>query len=176
MGKYDELKKLAEAAAGNWEDSLLHEYSECELYIENASPAVVLALIADNEALRNDHDKQWRLAQSGIHNTEAVLAENAKLRAENDRLRQIISDSATACGAAMSPECTAEFMGHLPEEIAGVLRQLRAELERVRADAERYRGVRRVANTQGYTDAQFDAQTDERIARFGAEMGKGADE
>ncbi len=38
------------------------------------------------------------------------------------------------------------------------------------ADAERYRGVRRVANRQGYTDAQFDQQTDDRVARFDAEQ------
>ncbi|SER37790.1 MULTISPECIES: DNA-directed RNA polymerase subunit alpha C-terminal domain-containing protein [Pseudomonas] len=45
---------------------------------------------------------------------------------------------------------------------------LKAELDQYRANAERYRGVRRIANTQGYSDADFDAQTDQRIAAFEA--------
>ncbi|SEJ52938.1 hypothetical protein SAMN04244572_04353 [Azotobacter beijerinckii] len=57
---------------------------------------------------------------------QVAEAERDQLKAEIEALRQIISDSATACGAAMSPECTVEFMGHLPAEIASVLRQFRA--------------------------------------------------
>lgn len=48
------------------------------------------------------------------------------------------------------------------------------ELESLRKDAERYRGVRRVANKQGFTDEQFDAQTDERIFRFDAALKEAA--
>lgn len=46
------------------------------------------------------------------------------------------------------------------------------EREEFRKDAERYRGVRRVANRQGFTDEQFDQQTDTRIASFDAAMAK----
>jgi hypothetical protein len=43
----------------------------------------------------------------------------SELRKENDRLRQIISDCATALGngAAMLPTATVDFMGCLPDEI-----------------------------------------------------------
>jgi hypothetical protein len=42
--------------------------------------------------------------------------------------------------------------------------QLSREVESLRRDAERYRGVRRIANKQGYTDEQFDQQTDARLS------------
>lgn len=47
---------------------------------------------------------------------------------------------------------------------------LRAEVEQLRKDAERYRGVRRVAAAQGYTEERFDEQTDRKIARLDAAM------
>jgi hypothetical protein len=50
--------------------------------------------------------------------------------------------------------------------------QLKVESEALRKDAERYRGVRRVANRQGFTDEQFDQQTDSRIANFDEAMAK----
>lgn len=50
--------------------------------------------------------------------------------------------------------------------------QLKAENEALRKDAERYRGVRRVANRQGFTNEQFDQQTDYRVASFDAAMSK----
>lgn len=40
------------------------------------------------------------------------------VEAENAKLRQIISECATACGAAVSVECSIEFMALLPGEIA----------------------------------------------------------
>ncbi|TFF34901.1 hypothetical protein [Pseudomonas sp. RIT623] len=55
-----------------------------------------------------------------------------KLSAENEALRKIISESATACGAAVSVECSIEFMSMLPAEIGSVV-------EGMRKDAERYR-------------------------------------
>ncbi|WP_462402260.1 hypothetical protein [Pseudomonas sp. Marseille-QA0332] len=58
-----------------------------------------------------------------------------RLKAENEALRRIISESATACGAAVSVECSLEFMQHLPGEIALVIGALRK-------DAERYRWLR----------------------------------
>ena len=48
--------------------------------------------------------------------------------AEIEALRQIISDSATSCGAAVSVECTLDFMKHLPVEIFSVISKLRNAL------------------------------------------------
>lgn len=58
-----------------------------------------------------------------------------RLAAENEALRKIISESATACGAAVSVECSIEFMSMLPAEIGSVV-------EGARKDAERYRWLR----------------------------------
>nr|WP_298117383.1 hypothetical protein [uncultured Pseudomonas sp.] len=50
---------------------------------------------------------------------------------------------------------------------------LRAKFDSLQIDADRYRGVRRVANAQGYSDEKFDSKTDQRIARFAATQPKG---
>lgn len=54
--------------------------------------------------------------------------ERDQLKAENEALRKIISDSATSCGAAVSVECTLDFMKHLPVEIFTVISKLRNAL------------------------------------------------
>ncbi|MCK9802112.1 hypothetical protein M1B34_31745 [Pseudomonas sp. MAFF 302030] len=90
------------------------------------------------------------------------------------------------CGEwKQSTEALGEFLGEKTvEEVALELLaenaqlknqeiELKAEVEALRDDAERYRGVRRVANQQGYSDEQFDQQTDTRVARFDDDMGKG---
>ena len=59
---------------------------------------------------------------------EAYERVNAELKAEVEALRQIISDSATSCGAAVSVECTLDFMKHLPVEIFSVISKLRNAL------------------------------------------------
>lgn len=59
---------------------------------------------------------------------EAYERVNAELKAEVGALRQIISDSATSCGAAVSVECTLDFMKHLPVEIFSVISKLRNAL------------------------------------------------
>lgn len=59
---------------------------------------------------------------------EAYERVNAELKAEVEGLRQIISDSATSCGAAVSVECTLDFMKHLPVEIFSVISKLRNAL------------------------------------------------
>ena len=53
-----------------------------------------------------------------------------------------------------------------------VRNRLIKENEELRKDAERYRGVRRVSNRQGFTDEQFDQQTDSRVASFDEAMAK----
>ncbi|MCP3750759.1 hypothetical protein [Pseudomonas sp. SBB6] len=60
------------------------------------------------------------------------------------------------------------------KRLAFALNDARAEAAALRKDAERYRGVRRVANRQGFTDAQFDQQTDTRVESFDAVMAKEA--
>ncbi|PIA74284.1 hypothetical protein CDR19_04260 [Ectopseudomonas toyotomiensis] len=48
-------------------------------------------------------------------------------------LRMVISDCATACGAAVSPDCTLTFMQQLPGEIAAVIGRL--QLDKARLDS-----------------------------------------
>lgn len=59
--------------------------------------------------------------------SKTVAEERDQLKAENEALRKIISESATACGAAVSVECSLEFMAMLPGEIASVIGKLRQE-------------------------------------------------
>ncbi len=59
----------------------------------------------------------------------ALLDEIDRLKAENEALRKIISECATACGAGCAPECTLEFMSMLPGEISSVVsRRAAAEI------------------------------------------------
>jgi hypothetical protein len=53
--------------------------------------------------------------------TERQGAQSVQIQA----LRKIISESATACGAAVSVECSLSFMAELPTEIASVIGALR---------------------------------------------------
>lgn len=100
-----------------------------------------LRTLANSNAKMAHH---WR-QQSGIEMRETLLvnAENVnaertineqltyslldaedkadRLKAENEALRQIVSECATACGAGCSPECTLDFMSMLPDEIASVV-------------------------------------------------------
>lgn len=66
---------------------------------------------------------------------ENCAAQRDQLKRDNEALRKIISESATACGAAVSVECSLEFMGHLPGEISAVVGGLRK-------DAKRYQWLR----------------------------------
>lgn len=118
MTDHAELRRLAEAATpGEWrtgdgDDSLPDcvlsgEFVVCEHaggdvdYIAAANPKTVLAL----------------------------LDEIDRLKAENEALRKIISECATACGAGCAPECTLEFMSMLPGEISSVVsRRAAAEI------------------------------------------------
>ena len=68
-------------------------------------------------------------------------------------------------------EALQDFLGE--KTVEEVALELLAENEALRMDAERYRGVRRAANRQGFSDEQFDQQTDSRVANIHAAMGKG---
>lgn len=97
-------------------------------FISAANPETVLGLLAEIERL--DKDSEDNRAER-----EIVCANYDKLKADNESLRKIISDAATACGASVSVECTPEFMANLPAEISVVVGGLRK-------DAERYRWLR----------------------------------
>lgn len=79
--------------------------------------------------------------------SDSFRAERDQLKAENEALRKVISQSAASCGAAVSVECTLEFMSILPAEIDSVLAALRK-------DAERYRWLRQ--SGQCDWDASFE--------------------
>lgn len=98
----------------------------------------VVAMANTQESAAKARDMHPDYMSASCQDVMRAVDSEMALRAENEALRQIISDSATACGATTSTECTIEFMGHLPAEIAGVLRQLRAELERVKAQNENF--------------------------------------
>ncbi|CAB5577502.1 Uncharacterised protein [Pseudomonas putida] len=87
----------------------------------------------------------------------ALLAEIDQLKAENEAMRKIISESSAACGAAVSVECSLEFMANLPSEIGAVLAALRK-------DAERYRYMRR-AWAPHLSQDEADAQTDAAMVK-----------
>lgn len=121
MSDFSELKKLAEAATG---------FSDVSL-----APDVLLELIADYERVTNNRD-MWK-GQCERQSEMLRLTHEADklLKAECEGLRKIISDSAAACGAAVSVECSLEFMAMLPSEIGSVVGGLRK-------DARRYRFLR----------------------------------
>ena len=80
-----------------------------------------------------DYWKAEHLAgNSRLHEVAVACAtaeqERDQLKAENEALRKIISDSATSCGAAVSVECSLDFMAHLPVEIFSVISKLRNAL------------------------------------------------
>lgn len=66
-----------------------------------------------------------------------LLSECSRHRAENETLRQIVSDVCTALGngAVCAPDCSLAFMGHVPEEVRLVVQGLRSRAEA--AEAER---------------------------------------
>ena len=89
-----------------------------------------------DEAASKYIDEHWRQQRDRLRaeiaglktGYEAYERVNAELKAEVGALRQIISDSATSCGAAVSVECTLDFMKHLPVEIFSVISKLRNAL------------------------------------------------
>ncbi|MBD1589760.1 hypothetical protein [Pseudomonas typographi] len=138
---YAELKRLAErvlAIESTQDEPIQVAWDEFE---SAANPTVILALIAENERLQSFkaayfewQDKtQWvqdrsQVHECGMHRADALKGRIDQLKAEVEALRKIISESATACGAAVSVECSLEFMQHLPGEIASVLGGLRNQL------------------------------------------------
>ena len=108
---------------------------------------------AERDQLKAQVERLKAENQSEVGACLLSVAENKKLQAENEALRGL-------------------YQMHKATETRE-MRCLKTENEALRKDAERYRGVRRVANRQGFTDEQFDQQTDTRTAKFDAAMGKG---
>ncbi|WP_017903581.1 hypothetical protein [Pseudomonas asplenii] len=113
------------------------------------------------------------------HGPEVVMAEAYdQLKVENEALRAMAGEIYQVLGSLDAPENALDQVSaaanglRLPHKT--VLPFLPDEHEALRKDAERYRGVRRAANRQGFTDEQFDQQTDTRIASFDAAMAKEA--
>ncbi|MFU2841873.1 hypothetical protein ACM7N6_28840 [Pseudomonas aeruginosa] len=102
-------------------------------FIAAANPQAILKLIAEVERLRGqvDHLINQHMPREPIPDmpgwTRVIDAD--RLKAENEALRKIISECATACGAGCAPECTLEFMSMLPGEISSVVsRRAAAEI------------------------------------------------
>lgn len=136
MADYSELKRLAKAATpGPWsteanelywlEDGytkhLMETFDGSDIcheaehpanlkFIAAANPAVVLALITENEKLAEDYDKAWRHDLNGKNNVEAMVGELAGAQA-------------------------------MLETAYSERDQLKAEVEALRRDAERYRWI-----------------------------------
>ncbi|GLF57971.1 hypothetical protein VNPA152081_18270 [Pseudomonas aeruginosa] len=123
MSDHAELRRLAKAATpGPWE-------YQAPLKIL-AADRTSIALIALSHANYREDEANSRLIAAA--NPKAILAlldEIDRLKAENEALRKIISECATACGAGCAPECTLEFMSMLPGEISSVVsRRAAAEI------------------------------------------------
>lgn len=113
-------------------------------WLDNIAAAIRVGL---PKSLRQDLGRTYAEIQSSIQHGGGrnLLAEIERLTEENSLFRQCTS----SVNAAVALENDA-----------------------LRQDAERYRGVRRVANRQGFTDEQFDQQTDARLANFEKAMAK----
>ncbi len=116
----------------------------------------VLALLA--EISRIEIDAVYVMA--GSRTMPEVIDQ---LKAENEALRKIISESSAACGAAVSVECSLEFMADLPSEIGAVLTALRKDAERYRwlASPAVYNGTLGIAD--GWIDFECKIEAQQQI-------------
>jgi len=146
----DDLKALALACAPERCADEADEGRRLAEFHSECGPEVVLGLIAENERLR------------GLISPVANSTEKTR--------RRWLENIAAAIQVGL-PKPLRQQLNRTYAEIQdsiqhGGVRRLAAEVEALRLDAERYRGVRRVANIQGFTDEQFDLQTDTRLAHF----------
>ena len=198
MSDYSKLKELAEAASeGAWVQDAFDVVSDgiedrrvarCSWltdaqYIAAANPAAVLALIAENERLKNRLEVDPRHDYDGISTRDAtvkVLDEQVdQLKAENERLHESDQEATELCDtlsvllgeiavAVRGPEEPKSRHGFhdLPSRVKTVvgerdqlktmiddpdyppkyarrlIAELKAEVEALRKDAERYRWLR----------------------------------
>lgn len=232
MSDHSELKKAAEAAPeGPWFGpeyapgtsyvfdvdlgTLLHyesiesEQDVCLRYVALANPAAVLALIAENERLKNRLEVDPRHDYDGISTRDAtvkVLDEQVdQLKAENERLAKTADclDRLNVQNKALSDSFRAERdqaeqdykdvvgtielrdieISKLRAEVAGlrtgyeayerVNAELKAEVEALRKDAERYRWLRNPSDSVVVRDLQSHLRGDYMDKRIDAAMTKG---
>lgn len=90
-------------------------------FIAAANPAAVLALLDEIDRLTRAAKYCEEIDATHENQRETMLydmaVERDQLKAENAELRLIVSKCATACGAAVSSECSLSFMAGLPREI-----------------------------------------------------------
>ncbi|MGK7164914.1 hypothetical protein ACSOT0_20310 [Pseudomonas aeruginosa] len=132
MTDHAELRRLAEEVIRieRSEDEPIS--SAWELFDSAANPKAILALLDQIDGLSDELSActehpggcgYWREA------AKRRAEDRDRLKAENEALRKIISECATACGAGCAPECTLEFMSMLPGEISSVVsRRATAEI------------------------------------------------
>ncbi|RTY63426.1 hypothetical protein [Pseudomonas veronii] len=168
-----ELKRLAEALiaatdvymADECNDYLATNWAAADdAYQQATLPETVLALISENERLKNRLEVDPRHDYDGISTRDAtvkVLDEQVdQLKADNERLEvevKRMTSIAYAAHGAFRMETMAE-RDQLRAEVAGlktgyeayerVNAELKAEVEGLRKDAERYRWLRRAGNTK----------------------------
>ncbi|MBM2781856.1 hypothetical protein [Pseudomonas aeruginosa] len=82
-------------------------------FIAAANPQAILGLIeeveklrADTSSMRGSLNANSKCMKKLIKDGTRAAKERDRLRAENEALRKIISECATACGAGCAPECT----------------------------------------------------------------------
>lgn len=146
MTDYSELKGLAECAVGFTDISL--------------APDVVLGLIAENEKLGADEQEAAELCdrlsdllrstaievrgpeeplkRHGFHDlpsrVKTVVAERDQLKAENEALRNALTD----CSDSLHSEMLQKFGGQLPDDMHPVTRR---DYDRDMAEVAGYRAV-----------------------------------
>lgn len=125
MTDLTKLKELPRIAQMLREDAEV--FSGCDYEVDHYDKAAdgIEWLIAEVERLRCqvDHLINQHMPREPIPDmpgwTRVIDAD--RLKAENEVLRKIISECATACGAGCHQECSIEFMAMLPDEIASVV-------------------------------------------------------
>ena len=90
MNDYSELKRLADAAQHDRHLGALEDYADA------ATPAVVLALIAENEAIKAQFDECARLFVDATEQACKAQRERDQLKAENESLRAALEVAALA--------------------------------------------------------------------------------
>lgn len=154
--------------------SMLDLYGE----VVNGDEAQLLEigkLRAEVEMLRSDRKaclEEFKALRRSADETER------ELRADVEALRHLAGELYQVLGALGALDAPAGVLdavlaaahGEPMEGRGSLLPFVSEEHEALRKDAERYRGVRRVAGAQGYTEDQFDEQTDQRVARFDAAL------